>query len=71
MENEMMCFIVIYHNNHIIQQGMRNDDGNSSYQFAQKKGYFIRKWEMYGLTHFSELDNNTKQEILNFIKALS
>jgi hypothetical protein len=71
MENQMMCFVVIYHNNHFILQGMRNDDGESSYQYAKEKGYSVRKWEMYGMTSFSELDEGTKKEIKSFIKALS
>lgn len=71
LENEMMCFVVVYKNNHIIQQGMRNDDGKSSYQYANEKGYSVKKWEMYGMTHFSELDADTREEIKAFIKSLN
>lgn len=33
---EMMCFVVVYHNNHLIMQGMKNDDGESTYQYAKE-----------------------------------
>lgn len=71
MKNEMMCFIVIYHNNHIVLCGMRNDDGESSYQYAKEKGYSVRKWEMYGLNHVSELEESTRKKIRDFIKTLN
>lgn len=67
----MMCFVVVYHNNHLIMQGMRNDDGESTYQYAKEKGYSVRKWEMYGMSHFWQLDTDTKNEIRSFIKGLS
>ena len=67
---EMMCFVVVYHGNRLVMNGMRNDDGKSTYEYCSKKGYSIRKWEMYGLKHFSELDIATKNEIKEFIKAL-
>lgn len=71
MENQMMCFVVVYHNNHIIMSGVRNDDGDSTYVYAKKKGYSVRKWEMYGLSHVSELDEDTQKEIKDFIKSLN
>lgn len=71
MENKTMCFVVVYHGNHLVMQGVRNDDGTSTYEYAKEKGYSVRKWEMYGLSHFSELDINTKNEIKNFIKSLN
>lgn len=69
-KKEMMCFVIVYHGNKLVAQGMRNDDGESTYRYANKKGYSVRKWEMYGLSHFSELDTNTKNEIKQFIKGL-
>lgn len=71
MKNEMMCFVVIYKNGHIIQQGMQIDDGNAAYAYAKEKGYSVRKWEMYGMEHFSELDKTTREEIKSFIKGLN
>ena len=67
---DMMCFVVVYHGNHLVMQGMREDDGNSTYKYAKEKGYSVRKLEMYGLTHFSELDESTKKEIKAFVKGL-
>ena len=66
----MMCFVVVYKGNCIIQQGMQVDDGTAAYKYAKEKGYSIRIWEMHGLAHFWELDANTKAEIKNFTKAL-
>ncbi|WP_410495159.1 hypothetical protein QTL86_13640 [Cellulosilyticum sp. ST5] len=70
MDNEQMCFIVIYHNNNLVQQCMQIDDGESAYQLANEKGYSIRKWEMYGMKHFHELPDDTKKDIKEFIKGL-
>lgn len=34
----MMCFVAVYHGNHLVMQGMREDDGNSTYKYAKEKG---------------------------------
>lgn len=70
MKNEMLCFVVVYHGNKIIYQGMQIDDGEAAYKLAKEKGYSVRKWEMYGLSHFSELDADTRNEIKQFVKGL-
>ena len=71
MDNIMMCYVVVYNRNHLVMQGIRNDDGDSTYEYAKQKGYSVRKWEMYGLSHFSELDISTRNEIKSFIKSLN
>ena len=70
MDNQKMCFVVVYKDNNLIRFGMRNDDGVSTYKAAEEKGYSVRKWEMYGLSHGSELDVKTKNEIKSFINSL-
>lgn len=51
----MNCFVVVYDGNFLVMQRVRNDDGASIYEYAKKRGYSVRKWEMYGKLHVAEL----------------
>lgn len=66
----MMVFVVIFHGNYIVQQGLRVDDGAAALAYAKERGYAARIWPMYGLTHFWELPSNVKEEIASFINGL-
>ncbi len=70
MPNEMMCFVVVNKNNRIKYQGMQIDDGAAAYALSKKTGATVRKWEMYGLSHLYELDDDTRKEIKSYIKGL-
>lgn len=65
-----MVFVVIYKGNYIIQQCMQVDGGNAALELAQQKGYKVRIWGMHGMSHFNELDKDTREEIKEYVQGL-
>lgn len=49
---------------------MQIDDGSVAYAYAKSKGYSIRIWNMLGFEHFSQFDEETKDQIKRFLKSL-
>lgn len=65
-----MTFVVIFRGAYFIQQGMQIDDGAAALAYARERGYEVKIWPMYGLTHFRELPLESKEEIASFINGL-
>lgn len=66
----MMVFVVIFRGKYIVQQGRQIDDGAAALAYAKGKGYSVKIWPMYGLSHFWDLPSDIKEEIASFIKGL-
>ena len=66
----MMCYVVVFKGGLLVYNGMQIDDGTSALKYAKEKGYAVRIWPMYGLTHLWELPFEIRDEIKNFLKGL-